>query len=128
MIVPDITSPFFPAVVRGAEDVAFRNSYRLILCNTDNEPAKEASYIAGLRPYRAAGLLIIPASGSDLTSELAATPRRDQPVVCFDRCPKGWTGDAVVTANEAGAYKATRFPGWAVISYCSRNSGWSGMV
>jgi DNA-binding LacI/PurR family transcriptional regulator len=25
MIIPDITNPYFPAVVRGAEDVAFSN-------------------------------------------------------------------------------------------------------
>src|ERR1035437_7116122 len=41
MIIPDITNPFFPAVVRGAEDVAFSNGYRLILCNTDNDHSKE---------------------------------------------------------------------------------------
>src|SRR5215475_5051958 len=28
MIIPDITNPFFPGVVRGAEDVAFKESYR----------------------------------------------------------------------------------------------------
>jgi DNA-binding LacI/PurR family transcriptional regulator len=28
-------------VVRGAEDVAFAHGYRLILCNTDNDHAKE---------------------------------------------------------------------------------------
>jgi DNA-binding LacI/PurR family transcriptional regulator len=43
MIIPDITSPFFPGVVRGAEDVAYRRSYRMVLCNTDNDPDKEIS-------------------------------------------------------------------------------------
>src|SRR5260370_10358560 len=45
MIIPDITNPFFPAVVRGAEDVAYQNSYQLVLCNTDNDPAKERAYL-----------------------------------------------------------------------------------
>src|SRR3979411_1259069 len=40
MIVPDITNPFFPAVVRGSEDVAYQHSYRLVLCNADNDSAK----------------------------------------------------------------------------------------
>src|ERR1700737_3971538 len=35
MVIPDITNPFFPAVVRGAEDVAFKQSYRLVLCTTE---------------------------------------------------------------------------------------------
>lgn len=106
MIVPDITNPFFPAVVRGAEDVAFRESYRLVLCNTDNEPEKEALYVKELRSYRAAGLLIIPAAGSDLISELGEQESR--PVVCVDRCPEGWKRDSVVTDGESGAYQATK--------------------
>jgi len=108
IIVPDITNPFFPAVVRGAEDVAFKESYRVVLCNTDNEPAKEALYVAELRSFRASGLLIIPAAGSDLISELLADPSGIQKVVCIDRCPAGWTGDAVVALNENGAYQATK--------------------
>lgn len=108
MIVPDITNPFFPGVVRGAEDIAFRNSYRLVLCNTDNNPAKEALYIAELKSFRAAGLMIIPAAGSDLASELSTDAPLSQPVVCIDRCPDGWTGDGVVVANEEGAYQATK--------------------
>ncbi len=109
MIVPDITNPFFPAVVRGAEDVAFRDSYRLVLCNTDNDPAKEALYVRELRSYRAAGLLIIPAAGSDVVSELGEIPQESQPVVCVDRCPEGWKGDGVVTDGETGAYDAPRY-------------------
>ncbi len=109
MIIPDITNPFFPSVVRGAEDVAFRHSYRLILCNTDNDPAKEASYLAELRSFRAAGLLIIPAAGSSLASEVLAGTPGTPPAVCLDRCPEGWTGDAVVVANERGSYRATKY-------------------
>ena len=41
MIIPDITNPFFPAVVRGVEDVAYKHSFRLVLCNTDNDAKKE---------------------------------------------------------------------------------------
>src|SRR2546422_5469437 len=41
MIVPDITNPFFPAVVRGVEDVAYKGGFRLVLCNTDNDRSEE---------------------------------------------------------------------------------------
>lgn len=108
MIIPDITNPFFPSVVRGAEDVAFQNSLRVILCNTDNDPTKEAAYLSELHSYRIAGLLIIPAAGSDLESELVAAGGAAAPVVCIDRCPEGWAGDAVVASNEGGAYQATK--------------------
>src|ERR1700761_8832532 len=41
IIVPDITNPFFPAVVRGAEDVLTGEGFTLIIGNSDNDPAKE---------------------------------------------------------------------------------------
>src|SRR5690349_14385907 len=48
MVIPDVTNPFFPEVVRGAEDIAYRHSYRVVLCNADNDPGKEASYFVEL--------------------------------------------------------------------------------
>src|SRR5690242_4037573 len=60
MIIPDILNPFFPQVVRGVEDVAYQNSYQLMLCNTDNDAKKEYTYAEQLRAYRMAGLVVIP--------------------------------------------------------------------
>jgi LacI family transcriptional regulator len=55
MIIPDIMNPFFPAAVRGVEDVAFRSLYRLLLCNADNDTAKEEAYLSDLRSVLPAG-------------------------------------------------------------------------
>jgi len=108
MVIPDITNPFFPGVVRGVEDVAYKRSFRVILCNADNDAEKEASYVRELRSYHIAGLLIIPASGADTADLLQSYASDAVPVVCIDRVPKGWKGDAVLVANAEGAYHATR--------------------
>jgi LacI family transcriptional regulator len=108
MIIPDITNPFFPAVVRGAEDVAFSNGYRLILCNTDNDHSKELVHLNELRTYLPAGLIVIPSNFSDLTAQAESFSRAGTGVVCIDRLPKNWTGDSVTADNEEGAYNATR--------------------
>ena len=108
MIIPDITNPFFPAVVRGAEDVAFSNGYRLVLCNTDNDHAKEIIHLNELRTYLPAGLIVIPSNFSDLTTQAESYRRAGTGVVCIDRLPKNWSGDSVTANNEAGAYNATR--------------------
>ena len=108
MIIPDVTNPFFPAVVRGVEDVAYKRSYRVVLCNTDNDPHKETSYLNELRSYRPAGLLVIPAAESHITALLRSLASSGPPVVCVDRRPAGWDGDVVVVANEEGSYAATR--------------------
>src|ERR1035437_2111234 len=108
MIIPDITNPFFPAVVRGAEDVAFSNGYRLILCNTDNDHSKELVHLNELRTYLPAGLIVIPSNFSDLTTQTESYSRAGTGVVCIDRLPKNWSGDSVTADNEEGAYNATR--------------------
>ncbi len=107
MLIPDITNPFFPGVVRGAEDVAFKGSYRVVLCNTDNDPAKEQAYLDELRSYRPAGLLVIAADESNLATALGVPIPSDPAVVCIDRRLVGWRGDAVLAANEEGAFEAT---------------------
>src|SRR6266850_3414687 len=107
MIIPDVTNPFFPGVVRGVEDVAYERSFRLVLCNTDNDPHKESLYLSELRSYRPAGLLVIPAAESHITAQLRTLATSGPPVVCIDRRPTGWDGDVVVLANEAGSYAAT---------------------
>jgi DNA-binding LacI/PurR family transcriptional regulator len=107
MIIPDITNPFFPAVVRGAEDVAFSNGHRLILCNTDNDHSKETIHLNELRTYLPAGLIVIPSNFSELTAQAESYRRAGTAVVCVDRLPRNWSGDSVTANNEAGAYKAT---------------------
>jgi len=108
MIIPDITNPFFPAVVRGAEDVAFSNGYRLILCNTDNDHSKELVHLNQLRTYLPMGLIVIPSKFSDLTTQAESYRKAGTGVVCIDRLPRNWSGDSVTADNEEGAYNATR--------------------
>lgn len=108
MIIPDITNPFFPAVVRGAEDLAFSNGYRLILCNTDNDHSKELAHLSELRTYLPAGLIVIPSTFSDLTAQARSYRAAGTGVVCVDRLPRDWSGDTVTADNQTGAYKAAR--------------------
>ena len=107
MVIPDITNPFFPAVVRGVEDVAFQNSFRLVLCNTDNDSDKEEAYLRELQSYRTAGLILIPSEHSNSRIRQAATLSSNVPAVCLDRCPENWTGDSVTVNNIEGVFAAT---------------------
>src|SRR5882672_275788 len=109
MIIPDVTNPFFPAVVRGAEDVAFSHGYRLVLCNTDNDHSKELVHLNELRTYLPAGLIVIPSNFSDLTAQAESYRRAGTGVVCIDRLPTNWNGDSVTADNETGAFHATRY-------------------
>jgi DNA-binding LacI/PurR family transcriptional regulator len=109
MVIPDVTNPFFPAVVRGAEDIAFANGYRLMLCNTDNDHAKEIAHLNELRTYLPSGLIVIPSNFSDLTAQATSYRKAGTAVVCVDRLPRDWNGDSVTADNERGAYEATNY-------------------
>ena len=100
MDIPDITNPFFPSVVRGVEDVAFGSSYRLLLCNADNDPAKELAYLNDLRSFMPAGIILIPSNDHKIVHT------DDYPMVCIDRRPLDWKGDSVTTENAKGGYSA----------------------
>ncbi|QXM06286.1 LacI family DNA-binding transcriptional regulator [Crassaminicella indica] len=45
LVIPDITNPFFPELVRGAEDCASACGYNIFFCNTDDKIEKEEKYI-----------------------------------------------------------------------------------
>ena len=109
MVIPDIANPFFPGVVRGAEDVAFSNGYRLVLCNTDNDHAKELVHLKALQTYLPSGLIVIPSSFSDLTAQAESYRKAGSAVVCIDRLPRNWNGDAVTIDNAEGTYQATSY-------------------
>lgn len=109
MIIPDILNPFFPGVVRGSEDVAFSNGYRLVLCNTDNDHSKEMMHLNALRTYLPSGLIVIPSDFSDLTAQTESYRRAGAAVVCVDRLPRNWSGDSVTINNTEGAYQAAQY-------------------
>lgn len=109
MIIPDILNPFFPGVVRGAEDVAFSNGYRLVLCNTDNDHGKEMMHLNALRTYLPSGLIVIPSDFSELSAQAESWRRAGAAVVCVDRLPRNWSGDSVTINNSAGAYEAAAY-------------------
>src|SRR5246127_3205213 len=62
MIVPDIANPFFPMVVRGAEDAIQRHGYNLLLCNSDDNLEKEENAIQLLLSKRVDGILLTKAA------------------------------------------------------------------
>src|SRR5579864_4369631 len=62
VIVPDIANPFFTLVVRGAEDVAWRSGYHVILCNTQTDLLRERRHLDDMVAFQVDGVLIAPVS------------------------------------------------------------------
>lgn len=64
LMVADIRRPFFTALSRVVEDEAYRHGMRLILCNTDESPEREAMYLRLMEEERVTGLIWAPSRGS----------------------------------------------------------------
>ncbi len=101
LIVSDITNPFWTTVARGVEDTAAENDYRTILCNTDEDPAKEANYLILLTQRRVDGIIIAPTTRDK--KPLAVLRQMQVPSVLIDRCVDGFNVDRVCGDSRMGA-------------------------
>ncbi|MDC7715005.1 LacI family DNA-binding transcriptional regulator [Vogesella sp. LYT5W] len=100
LIVSDIRNPFFTAVSRAVEDEAYRNGMRVILCNTDENPDKEAMYLRLMQEERVTGVIFAP------TRQLVTSIDQQAlgfPVVMIDRVSADAATDAVVLDNRRAA-------------------------
>jgi LacI family transcriptional regulator len=102
LIVPDVVNPFFTLVVRGAETVARRAGYRVLLCNSEADLALERQYIDDMISHRIEGLLIAPVGDRSRTSLLPLV-RRGFPFVLIDRSVARLDCDLVQADSMAGA-------------------------
>src|SRR5215470_11821502 len=72
MLVPDVTNPLFPPMVRAAEQVLSRAGYTLVLTDTDNDAASERRQVEALRARGVDGFIIATARWQDpLLDEVA---------------------------------------------------------
>jgi LacI family transcriptional regulator len=68
LVIPDLTNPLFPPIVRGIEDVLAPAGYNAWIVNTDNDPDRERTQIESLRSRQVEGLIV-------------ATARLDHPLL-----------------------------------------------
>jgi len=100
MLVPDITNPFFPPIVRGADDCLAEAGYTLVLGNTDNDEAKERRHITGMLERQVDGFLLAMARRRDpLVEELK---KGSVAMVLVNRTIDRGGVSAVIPDDEAG--------------------------
>lgn len=58
IVIPDITDPIFPPIIRGIEDVSSQWGYAAILANTDGDASREAKVVASMLSRSVEGLII----------------------------------------------------------------------
>jgi LacI family transcriptional regulator len=105
MIVPDIANPFFPEVVRGAEDTAQSSGYTLLIASTDNDVEKENLYLRLFLAKRVDGVILTKAPGRFPPDLQRAFARAGVPIVLLARTVPGLAADTVEMDDHGAAYE-----------------------
>jgi LacI family transcriptional regulator len=102
MIVPDISSPFYAAALRGAQHMLRRQGYTVLVCDTEEQPHREREAIDLLIGQRVAGLILASVATDD-SSVSQLLGHRSMAVVAIDNRLDGHSTDTVLVDNVAGA-------------------------
>jgi LacI family transcriptional regulator len=104
LLISDIQNTFFTGLVRAVEDVAQASGYSLILCNSDEDLAKEAHYVDVLVAEQISGLLIT--AEDEARTSVRRALDAGIPVVSVDRRITSASVDTVLVDNQQGARAA----------------------
>lgn len=106
MVIPNNSNPYFAEIIRGVEDRCFAAGYNVILCNSNDDPERQAGYLRVLTEKRIDGLVLV-VTGSDAVAR-ATLGGIAMPLVLLDREVSGVSGDLVEVNHVLGSQMATR--------------------
>jgi LacI family transcriptional regulator len=106
VLIPDITNPLFPPIVRGIEDALAPAGYTALLANSDNDPETERLHVETMLARQVDGLIMATAKRRDPLVEQAATA--GVPVVLVNRRSENDRIPAVVPDDGKGIRLALR--------------------
>lgn len=105
LLITDITNPFFPEVVRGAEEYANKAGYTILLGNTSESEDKETNYLDFFSRGPVDGVII---SASRVSNEhIISLAEEGLPIVVINRILEHPRISFVSTDMERGGYLAT---------------------
>jgi LacI family transcriptional regulator len=105
VVVPDIENPHFAEMVRVVEGIALDLGHRVLVCNTDEDAARQAACLQMLADERVSGIVLSP---SDPDGSIEHLRDLSIPVVAIDRTLTHGATDAVVADNVPAVRAATQ--------------------
>jgi LacI family transcriptional regulator len=100
LVIPDLTNPLFPPIVRGIEDVLEPAGYSGLIVNTDNDLQREQAQIELLRSRQVEGLIIATALLEHPL--LDRLHREGVPMVMVNRRPEGLDIPSITPDDASG--------------------------
>lgn len=106
VIVPTITNQFYSSIILGVEEIARKNDYQVLLCNSFQDPVLEQKYIQAVFEKQVRGLVISSISGDK--KQLNPFIERGMNVVAIDQRMEGADLGQVDFDYRKGGSMATR--------------------
>jgi LacI family transcriptional regulator, galactose operon repressor len=100
VLVPDLTNPLFPPIIRGIQDTAEAQGYTVITANTDDEEDKEVRALQMMQSRTIEGVVIATARRDDPTVEQCI--KDDIPFVLVNRTVDREGVNAVILDEDFG--------------------------
>lgn len=106
-VLPDISNPWFPSLIKGVERVTRLHDMNLVIADSENDPAIEKRNIDTMVARQVDGLILVP---TNRHSESARSlVESGFPVVFLDRRIEDHEINFVTSNNGDGAYQATKY-------------------
>lgn len=107
VLIPDLTNPLFPPIVRGIEDRLAEEGYVALIGNTDADERRERMVFEQLRARHVDGFVFATATVGSAMMDIAA--RAEVPVVLVNRTSEQHTFPSVCVDNERGLAMAVTY-------------------
>ncbi len=104
-VVSNLANYFFMDIAMVIDEILSEQGYHLIYINSNENQEKEKGNIESLIMQNVDGLIIAPVGEN--CSYMNDVIGERCPCVMFDRLPRGFTRDVVMTSNREGSYEGT---------------------
>lgn len=108
VVVCEVANNYFSQAINGIESVAYNSGYHVIITQTHESAAREATNIQHLLSRHVDGLLISLSAETTDTSEYKYLLDKGFPIVFFDRIAPNLHTHQVKLNNHKGAFDATQ--------------------
>lgn len=108
IVIPDMSTLFYPSLIKSIETIVYSHGYQIIICNTYDNPSLERQHIEDLQNRLVDGYVIAPVSGRENIDLLKSINKGNQSLILLDRYFPGTGIPFVVTDNYEGAKKGIR--------------------
>jgi DNA-binding LacI/PurR family transcriptional regulator len=107
LIIPEIVHHFFSSVISGIEELAYASAYRVMICQSNDDPAREALNLNALIDHRVDGVLVSISKNTFDHDHFKRVLDQGVPVVFFDRISEELATDRVMADDYEGARAVT---------------------